>query len=83
MKVLLIIAILIGVMLSLTTDISVYEDEAQFHIWQCEILALELELSRVDWEDAPKRVGYNLKSPEATDYFNAYNAFNIECTDVH
>jgi len=53
------------------------------HKWQCEILALELELNRVAWEESPKMVGWNLKSPEADNYFKSYNLFNITCTDVH
>ena len=51
--------------------------------WTCEILAVELEISRKAWEDVPKKTGYNLKSDVAADYFKSYNLFNTTCTDVH
>ena len=60
-----------------------HETEDERKKWTCEVLAVELEISRTAWEDAPKKTGYNLKSDVAADYFKSYNLFNTTCTDVH
>ena len=59
-----------------------HETEDERKKWTCEVLAVELEISRTAWEDAPKKTGYNLKSDVAADYFKSYNLFNTTCTDV-
>ncbi len=55
------------------------ENKEAMHIAKCEMLAQQLNHTRIAWENAPKLVGYNMKSEAATAHFNAYNTFNTEC----
>ena len=79
------VTVLIAALIYINVQVSLHHQERwdERKKWTCEILAVELEISRTAWEDAPKKTGYNLKSDVSTDYFNSYNLFNTTCTDVH